>query len=206
MIERTNEELKDELLRVYRYHFSTASELERYKNRNASLIKKLGVAEAAYENERRIHETDRDSWHRTFREMDEENVQLTLQVMDFGTAVDATLDLVGAVLADDAEIDSIFDFVKFGVKKDVIPFPPPDKVSTVPLMGDKGDRLGAARCLSCNGEKGFNFYICEECFEIQAEYGLGLFEELSAAWDDGQRDFPREGKNAKLIASEPRDI
>lgn len=204
-MERTNEELKDELLRVYRYHFSTVDTLERYKTRNASLIKKLGVAEAAYENERRIHETDRDSWHRTFRELDAENLALTLQVIDFGTAADATLDLVGAVLAEDAEVDAIFDFVKFGVQKDVIPAPEP-KVTTVPLMGDKGDRLGAERCLSCNGDKGFNYYICEECFELSSEHDFGLFEELSAAWDDGERDFPRDGKNAKLIASEPRDI
>jgi hypothetical protein len=53
-----------------------------------------------------------------------------------------------------------------------------------------------ARCLSCNADKD-GFYLCTICFELNLDHSCELFEELQDAWNEGKRDFPRPGKNAK---------
>jgi hypothetical protein len=250
-------QLEHELLQLYRETISSHIRERKLQDEVADLKDRLEYAKQ--DNERlekrlQIHQ-------QRFRELDNANVQLTLQVMDLQQAQDACLDLIGEVIKDEAFRDQFaLDFYgwKMGVSapsnpsKDfaegrdsalanaamlaldmgyphvrkainqLIPegsparpsdTPPGDPVygavcgdaieaiaarSPIPMPASPEDVNMPLRCLSCNSHKEA-FYLCETCFELSIDHGCVLFEELQDAWDEGARDFPRPGKNAKEL-------
>lgn len=203
---RTNEELNEELLRVYRFLFSTVAERDRLKTSNQRLRRKFDEAEAQQiyaEDRLRYLQIDYDA-------LMKENDQLVKQDLLHSVAALATLDLVGFIVDQEvAEEERARNFLKFwrtgAVDCELIhtadPVPPDP-----PSVGERAD--GAPlRCMSCNGNKEEDYsYLCEKCFELDNFHDLGLLSEFAEQWQRGYRDFPREGKNAKRIVSEPRDI
>ncbi len=62
----------------------------------------------------------------------------------------------------------------------------------VPLM--KADKKGRPRrCINCGKGKGDRQYTCTDCFDIyhRDDDGAAKWHVLTAAWQQGARDFPR---------------
>jgi hypothetical protein len=199
--------LKDELLTVYRQLAHSHSERERLSYLLSSANSKRKRAEEAYENERRIHEADRKGWHETFNQLEQENILLTFQVVEHERAFSSVLDLVGAVVEDEAFLDQFAvdtSTWKMGesnpptlqeVQQQIVDA---GGVRTMPTADDGNGGIMPLLCLSCNADKS-GFYLCEECFDLNLDHDCALFEELQDAWDEGHRNFPRPGRNAKEL-------
>lgn len=211
-MEKTNQELKDELLIAYRLHFGVLYERDRLRDRLAVSKRKLKEAEKDADDELEISQNLRER----NRELNEENFMLQLAACNHRDVVDAALDLVGAVIETEAAQDiatrDLLTYFRTGgdvVKplppsgdEDVWSAPEPDAPGVMAVEGG-GAKGRPERCISCNGTReDDNYYFCEKCFELALDFDFDLFAELSSAWDKGERNFPREGKNAKELAKE----
>jgi hypothetical protein len=166
-------------------------------------------------------EKDAKRARENYREIDEENLQLILNIIDHRIAADICLDLIGAVLEEEAFHDRMHESIMTKLRTGVDPFfmtgehgeirPAPRLVETPQEAQDRIVAMGGTRimpvdprsgngplwCLSCNQEKGGMFYLCEPCFDADVDNGGELFGVLKDLWDGGARDFPRDGLRAK---------
>ena len=210
--EKTNQELKDELLISYRLHFAALYERDRLRDRLAVSKRKQKEAEKDAAAEIDISQNLRER----NRELNEELTEAIVDTWRCREALDVALDLVGAVIETEAAQDiatrDLLTYFRTG--GDVVkPLPPsgdedawsapePDAPGVMAVEGC-GAKGKPERCISCNGTReDDNYYFCEKCFELDNDFDFNLFAELSSAWDKGERNFPREGKNAKELAKE----
>lgn len=200
-MEKTNGELKDELLIVYRLHFAVLYERERQRLAVSRLKKQLKEAEREAEDERDIAQNLRER----NRELNEEFTDVIMDTYRFKEALDSTLDLVGEVIIHEAKMDHLYGLidVAYIVEPSEDAWAAPAAV-VLGLMEERADG-GPARCMSCGEPKvdDNHFFICEDCFDLDVENDFNLFGPMMTAWDKGERDFPRPGFNAKeMLVSE----
>jgi hypothetical protein len=205
-------QIESELLSLYRALVGQIAKNERLEERIKQLEAEVESAEAAETRAVKDLKASRDN----YREVDDWNMELTLKVIALEGAADICLDLVGAVIERETEQERLHDSIMRGLFMDM-PFQyrlerieePADVVKVqdqivaaggIRIMSCKEVQPGEFvpdRCLSCNGDKGSCYYICEECLDLDIDVNAGLFNELKDAWEAGERNFPRPGKNAK---------
>jgi hypothetical protein len=161
-----------------------------------------------------LAEKDAKRARESYREIDEDNVQLILNIIDHRAASDACLDLIGAVLEEEAFHDRMHHDIMTRLRTggfmtgdhgEIRPETPQQAQDRIVAAG--GTRImptdprsgsgGPLWCLSCNQEKGGMYYLCEACFDKDVDNGGELFSTLKDLWDGGERSFPREGLRAK---------
>ena len=183
-------ELKEELLRTYRRLVRVQAEKEFISGRLTQANDKLKKSEETLANERFIHEVDHKGWHETFRNMDEENVYLTVRNVDLEKALFAVID----------DALNLEHFQRPFLPAPTPPPEPPKFVEVVPGVMPADEDNAPVLCLSCNNQKEGGCFFCDVCFDLTIDHGnCDLFEELVDAWGRGDRDFPRPGKNAKEL-------
>jgi hypothetical protein len=205
--------LKQELLDVYRYLTSTTARMLKLEGANVELERKC----ASYEEEVHGLEHDLHTMRMLYRQCEAHNAELIEKVTAFERSNDVVLDLVGAVVDADADKshDAVLDLVGAVLKEEADSDARHRLIMKAPasVAGQSGlDRVvimafmpanengGPMHCLSCGGDLGDNYYLCEPCFEADMDQDRGIFDELKDAWECGDSDFPRPGKNARVNA------
>jgi len=202
--------LRAELLSVYR-------DLAMYHRREKRLNKEIVQLKRDLEYEARCTKSAEEQLATTrlvYRECEDHNMHLVEQNMRYEIAADACLDLIGAVIEEDAAGDRMHAAIMAAIAESAKPEPTSPLQKALAEFVSKpvkerpevrfemlGDSDGKPfNCLSCGGYKdpGMTFF-CEECWELEQDREWELYYELSQAWRDGARDFPRPGKNAKLL-------
>ncbi len=200
-------ETQKELLRVYRTLVRISEDREFLRGQLSQARYGKKSFEAKFEEERCRRIETQDAWDRDSNEQEERISNLLTEVVLLRDAHDQVLDLVGAVIDQELANDQLSQMLQCAFSTNLDPevavqFPGSEVVvENLSVMAESmdTDQIGPARCLSCNGDKGDGLYLCEECFELSIDHESVLFEELQDAWDAGFRDFPRPGKNAKVL-------